>query len=175
MKALNARGRPGQGDDSQGACRSDSGAAMPAAARTLPLSELTWVATDDGGRAARIEIHSPDATALRVAMQLPATDPDLSVRFAGAGADAKVFGPIPANTIAQDTATFGKFWTPVLEGDVATIEFHAGADVVLTGVTLTLPQVSHQVVGNAESARAVAPRPSAKLATRRAATSTSPA
>ena len=112
--------------------------------------------TNDGGRSARIEIHSPDATALRVAMQLPAANPDLSVRFAGAGANAKVFGPIPANTIAQDTAAFGKFWSPVLEGDTATIEFHAGADVALGGLTLTLPQVSHQVVGNAEL-RSLAP------------------
>ncbi len=156
MKALNARGGQARATTPK-ALAVGFGREMPAAARTLPLSELTWVATDDGGRAARIEIHSPDATALRVAMQLPATNPDLSVRFAGAGANAKVFGPIPANTIAQDTANFGKFWTPVLEGDVATIEFHAGADVVLTGVTLTLPQVSHQVVGNAEL-RALSPK-----------------
>ena len=126
------------------------GREMPVGERNVLLSALTWVATGDGGRSARIEIHSPNATALRVAMQLPATDPDLTVQFAGAGADARVFGPVPANAVAQDTERFGQFWSPVLPGDVATIEFHAGPGVVLDGLMLTLPRVSHQVVGNAE-------------------------
>ena len=45
---------------------------------------------------------------------------------------------------------FGQFWSPVLEGDVATIEIHAGAGVQVDGLTLTLPRVAHQVVGSAE-------------------------
>jgi lysyl endopeptidase len=126
------------------------GRVLPGVAATIPLSTLTWLATGDGGRAARIEIRSPDAKALRVAMQLPVTDPDLSVRFIGSGADATVFGPIPANTIAEDTQRFGQYWSPVLSGDVATIEFHAGPGAELDGLALTLPRVSHQVVGNAE-------------------------
>ena len=126
------------------------GREVPTAARTIPLSSLTWVGTTDGGRVAQIEIHSPNATALRVAMQLPATDPDLTVQFAGQGVDAKAFGAIPANTIAQDTARYGKFWSPVLEGEVATIEFRAGPGVALDGVVLTLPRVAHQVANNSE-------------------------
>jgi lysyl endopeptidase len=126
------------------------GRVLPGAAATIPLSTLTWLATSDGGRAARIEVRSPDAKAMRVAMQLPATDPDLSVRFVGSSADAVVFGPIPANTIAEDTERFGLYWSPVLPGDVATIEFHAGPGAELDGLVLTLPRVSHQVVGNAE-------------------------
>ena len=123
---------------------------MPPAARNVALSALTWVATGDGGRSARIEIQSPTAAALRVALQMPASAPDLTVQFAGTGAGATVHGPVPANVIAQDTARFGQFWSPVLEGDVATIEFHAGPGVVPDGLLLALPRVSHQVVGNAE-------------------------
>jgi lysyl endopeptidase len=122
------------------------GRAIPAGVSTIPLASLTWVPTSDGGRAARIEVRSPNATALRVAMRLPSTDPDLSVRFAGSAADATVFGPIPANAIAEDTERFGQFWSPVLSGDTATIEFQAAAGAELDGVTLTLTRVSHQVV-----------------------------
>ena len=126
------------------------GREMPPAARAIPLSELAWIADGDGGQSARIEIRSPNATALRVAMRLPATGSGLSVRFAGSGAGARVFGPFPASAIALDAERFGEFWSPVLEGDVATIEFHAGRGVTLDGLTLALSQVAHQVVGNAE-------------------------
>jgi len=126
------------------------GRELPATARTIHLSALTWTADGDGGRAARIQIRSPNAAALRVAMQLTATDADLSVRFAGSGAAATVFGPIPASAIAQDVARFGQFWSPVLEGDVATIELRVGSGVPVDDLTLVLPRVAHQVAGNAE-------------------------
>src|SRR5207237_1302659 len=79
----------------------------------------------DGTRAAKLQIVSPDAAALRVALQVSATDPDLSVRFSGNAPNAGVFGPIPANTIANDTARFGMFSSPERDGDVAPREFHA--------------------------------------------------
>ena len=133
------------------------GRALPIAMRTISLASLAWVATEDGGRAARIEIRSPNARALRVAMQFAVTDSGLTVRFAGEGAEAKVFGPISLDVIAQDTAHFGEFWSPVLAGEVATLEFHAAAGMVLDGLQLTLPRVSHQVVRNAEL-RALSPK-----------------
>jgi hypothetical protein len=127
------------------------GRELPPAARTIHLSALTWTADADGegGRSARIEIRSPDAAALRVALQLPANESGVTVRFAGRDG-ATIFGPYSANAVAQDTVRFGQFWSPVLEGDVATIEFHAGAGVQVGGLTLTLPRVAHQVAGNAE-------------------------
>jgi lysyl endopeptidase len=125
------------------------GREMPIAARTIALSALTWVADTDGGRSARFEIRSPNAAALRVAMQLSTTAAGLTVRFAG-GDGATIFGPFPADAIADDAARFGQFWSPVLEGDVATIEFHAGAGVAVDGVKLALPRVAHQVIGNAD-------------------------
>ncbi len=73
------------------------------------------------------------------------------MRFAGSAAGAQVFGPVPGNAIAQDTARFGQFWSPVLAGDVATIEFHAGPGVSdVDALTLTLPRIAHQMVGNGE-------------------------
>ena len=122
------------------------GRELPAAARTVPLSELTWIAAPDGGRTARIEIASPGAAALRVALVLPAAHPDLSVRFAGSAPNATVFGDYPVNAIAEESMRSGLFWSPVLAGDTAIIEFHAAADASIAGVTLHIPRVSHQLV-----------------------------
>ncbi|MBA3776927.1 MAG: trypsin-like peptidase domain-containing protein [Betaproteobacteria bacterium] len=121
---------------------------LPHATRNVRLSELTWVATADGGRAARIEVRSPGAAAIRVAMTL-ATDVELTLRFVGQGSASTVFGPVSARTLIDDTARFGQFWSPVLEGDTATIELHAGAGVGVENVVVGLPRVSHHVVGGA--------------------------
>ncbi|HQR10056.1 MAG TPA: trypsin-like peptidase domain-containing protein [Casimicrobiaceae bacterium] len=126
------------------------GRVVPAPARAIALSELNWVTVRDGaigsGRSARIEIRSPGAAAMRVALQLPATESDLTIRFAGSTAGARVFGPVPASAVSRDTKRFGEFWSPVVEGDVATIEVHAGPGVALDDLVLTLPRVSHHVV-----------------------------
>src|SRR5207244_2870701 len=102
-----------------------------------------------GTRSAKLHIVSPDAAALRVALQVSATDPDLSVRFSGNAPNAEVFGPIPANTIANDTARFGMFWSPALDGDVATIEFHADVGAKIGGVTLIVPRIAHHLITGA--------------------------
>jgi len=125
------------------------GRELPLETRTIRLHELAWTDDGDGGRVARIEIGSPGAAALRVAMQLPKSDADLTVRFAGRDGTT-IFGPFFAAEIANDAERFGQFWSPVLAGDVATIEFRAGPGVEVGGLTLTLPRVAHQVAGNRE-------------------------
>jgi hypothetical protein len=119
---------------------------VPARSSRVPLRSLAWQTLDDGSRAARLDVASPGAAALRVALALPATDPALSVRFAGNGARAEVFGPIPANAVARDALRVGTYWSPVLEGDVATIEFHVEASAAIPDVTLAVTRVAHQVV-----------------------------
>jgi hypothetical protein len=126
------------------------GRELPAAAHTVPLPELTWIAAADGGRTARIEIASPGAAALRVALVLPATHPDLSVRFAGSAANATVFGDYPVNAIAEESMRSGVFWSPVLAGDTAIIELHAAADASIAGVVLRVPRISHMLVTGAD-------------------------
>lgn len=123
---------------------------LPSGSRTLLLNQLAWQTLSDGTRVARIEVTSPGAAATRLALQLPRADPDLAVSFSGTGAHAQVFGPYPANRIASDTADFGQYWTPVLEGPSAILEFTAPASARLTGQVLTLALVSHQVAAPAE-------------------------
>jgi hypothetical protein len=122
------------------------GRAIPAASQSVALGSLAWQALPDGSRAARVEVQSKGAAALRVALQLPAVDPDVEVRFTGSASGAAVFGPVAANAVAAQTAHYGSYWSPVLRGDTAIIELHAPAGVALAGATLGLTRVSHQVV-----------------------------
>ena len=119
---------------------------VPASGSSIPLAALDWQTLPDGSRAAKIDVLSPDAKAIRVALALPAMDTGVSLRFSGNGDLAQVFGPIPANTVAGDTQRFGIFWSPVLDGDTATIEIHVDADTSVPAVPLTIARVSHQVV-----------------------------
>lgn len=122
---------------------------VPANQTTIELAGLSWVTLADGSRAATLDVASPGAAALRVALRLSALDPGIEVRFAGNGSHAQVFGPIPANAIASDASRFGVYWSPVLDGDVAHLEFHVDAGVAIPGAALTVAKVSHQVVAPA--------------------------
>ena len=119
---------------------------VPATSRSIPLATLAWQTLSDGSHAARIDVVSPGAAALRVALQVPSLDPGVTLRFTGNGSLARVFGPVPADAAASDTKRFGRFWTPVLDGDVATVELHVQAGVRIPAAVLDVAGVSHQVV-----------------------------
>ena len=122
---------------------------LPDASRSIALDALAWQPLPDGSRAARIDITSTGAAALRVALALQRTDTGITLRFAGNGAQARVFGPIPANAIAADTARFGMFWSPVLEGDTAILEIQVEPGVRVQGLVLGIVKLSHQLVAPA--------------------------
>jgi hypothetical protein len=121
------------------------GREVPPAARRIVLADLTWVATGDGNRAARIEVASPGAAALRVALRLPAQAPALSVRFVGTAATATVFGP----DVFDSAKASGVQWSPVLAGDTAIIELKIPDGTALEDAVLEIPRVSHQLVTGA--------------------------
>ncbi|HEV8501004.1 MAG TPA: trypsin-like serine protease [Casimicrobiaceae bacterium] len=116
---------------------------VPAAERTIALGSLSWQGTADGGRAAQIVVTSPGAVGLRVALQMAATDPDIVIRLKGDDPHAVAIGPIAANELAQSTAKFGEWWSPILEGSHATIEISVSAAVDVSKVTMVLSRVSH--------------------------------
>lgn len=77
---------------------------------------FSWVALPDGGYAARVEVSSPGAAALRLGLSTDATDPDVAVRFTGAATGAPVYGPYPGNALAEAARRDGAFWSPVSRG-----------------------------------------------------------
>jgi hypothetical protein len=122
---------------------------VPESSRRVPLATLPWQALANGTRVAKIDVASPGAAALRVALRMSTADAGTTLRFSGNGAHAQTFGPVAAAAVANDSVNFGSYWSPVLEGDVATIEFRVAAAFPLPDALLTLAKVSHQVVAPA--------------------------
>ena len=123
---------------------------VESASRVIALDTLGWRTAADGSRAARIEVQSPDAAALRVALRLSSDVAGMTLRFAGAQAGAAVFGPYHAAMIRADNTSFGTFWSPVLAGDTAIVEVSVPASTKLSSQRLTIDAVSHQLVAPAQ-------------------------
>ena len=119
---------------------------IPAGSQVVALSSLHWQALADGGRGARLAVVSPGAAALRVALAMPTSASGVVLRFSGNGLNAQTFGPIAATDVSADVVRFGAFWSPVLDGDTATIELHVPSGARIPDVSLTLSRISHQVV-----------------------------
>jgi lysyl endopeptidase len=131
---------------------------VPEALRNIALGTLEWQGTADGGRAAQVVVASPGAAALRVALQMQQTDPDIVIRLQGDDPRAKAMGPFAANEIAEATGKVGEWWSPVLEGSRATIEIAVSADVDVSKVTLTLSRISHLTRAGAALAPGASPK-----------------
>jgi hypothetical protein len=114
--------------------------------RRIELSSLTWTTTAEGARVARVEVASLGAAGITVAVRLPAMQPDATLRYAAATA-TQAIASVPANTVAQATARFGEYWSPVIDGERAAIEIEVPKDASLAGVALEIARVSHLVVG----------------------------
>jgi lysyl endopeptidase len=126
---------------------------LPATIGDVRLSDLAWTPVADGGVAARITVTSPGAAALRVALQLKNAPSQLVLRFTGSSTDA-VFGPIAAATLAAQSP----YWSPVLEGETATVEFALPAGAAVGDATLLVPMISHLVVADVALREADPPR-----------------
>jgi hypothetical protein len=118
---------------------------VPAAEQMIDLAALDWRDAGDGMRAARIEVRSPGAAALRVAIGRGSALPGVTLRFSGTGDAAKTFGPYSRAEAQQAIDRFGAFWSPLLKGDTAVIELALPAAAKPAG-KLVLPKVSHAVV-----------------------------
>jgi hypothetical protein len=119
---------------------------VPADMQVQPLASLPWVTLADGVRAAKVDVVSPGAAAVRVALELHEAVAGMTLRFTGNGERAEPFGPVTAADVAADTARFGMSWSPVLDGDAATIEIRIEADAAIPDASLAIARVSHQVV-----------------------------
>jgi lysyl endopeptidase len=106
--------------------------------RNLPLAALPWQALADGSRVARLELSAADAPAFRLAYRLNGPVDGLQVRFAGNARD-EVY-------LSQSLPNAEVTWSPVLEGDVATIELRLMPEFQAAQFDLSFEQLSHLVV-----------------------------
>jgi lysyl endopeptidase len=112
---------------------------IPDGDHSLTLAALPWQSLADGGKAAQIVVRSPGAAALRLSLRMASSQSGVSVRFQSSA--SQVYGPFTAPQIAE-TKTF---WSPVLEGDSATLEIYLPPGVAPQSVDLRMPRISHLV------------------------------
>ena len=115
------------------------GREVPAMARTTPLA---WLEVP-GGMAAHIEVTSSEALALRVGLAVVRLPRGAELRFAGADRMDVVYGPFTAMDVL---AAGGTYWSPVLEGETATVEVFVPAGIAHAQVSLGVGLVSHLFV-----------------------------
>ena len=113
-------------------------------ARPLPSAgELRWTAVA-GGQAAQAAVTSPQAAALRLAIDLAGVPPNVEMVFFGSAAPGRLVGPIRVGDIADRTAAW---WSPVTEGDTQTVEFFVPAGAQARTLPLRITRVSHLFAG----------------------------
>ncbi|MCL2297469.1 MAG: hypothetical protein FWC38_07885 [Proteobacteria bacterium] len=103
---------------------------------------LNWQPHGDG-HVAQLVVTSPDAHAMRVALQLDALPDDAEMRFSGSGEPERILGVISgkeANGLRDDRNVY---WTPVTEGDTQNIEIYLPSSVKTEDIRIHLDGVSH--------------------------------
>ncbi|HET9470860.1 MAG TPA: hypothetical protein VFO24_07120, partial [Usitatibacter sp.] len=110
----------------------------------LPAAkDLAWLPVE-GGYAAQMAITSPDAAALRVAIDLAGTPGDVQMVFFGSKDPARLLGPVRVSDIADRTAPW---WSPVTEGETQTVELFAPGTGDPRGLAIRAAKVSHLFTG----------------------------
>jgi lysyl endopeptidase len=114
---------------------------LPAAAdRRIALARLPWQALSDGSLAARVAVTSPTAAGVRLHIGLSGVAGVIAARFKSTQDSGRVYF---ADTGAL-TGTAG-YWSPVLEGETAIVEFSLPPGAVPQG-DLTVQSVGHLLI-----------------------------
>jgi hypothetical protein len=117
---------------------------IPAAMQALPLSSLDWQTLPDGSKAVRISVVATDAAGLRVGYRVSGPAQGLAVRFAGNGRDEIYL----AESIGKQLQ-----WSPVLEGETATMELHLKRGFDASQFVVQLETLSHLIYVGADLGR----------------------
>lgn len=119
--------------------------ALPDGEKPLAMASLPWQSMPDGGKAARIVVSSPGAAAIRIGMTMTTAAADVALRFVGSAQPRQIYGPVSAREVVASK----RYWSPLLEGDAATLEIYLPPGVAATEVKLALPLISHLVTSAA--------------------------
>lgn len=110
---------------------------------TLAQPALSWRALGHGASAARVEISSPDALAVRAGLQVTALHPDVELRFAGSDHPDRIVAVVTAREAQRQVDAQGLYWTPSTDGQTQYIEIYRPAHVVAAMARLNAPQLVH--------------------------------
>src|SRR5215472_833476 len=118
---------------------------VPDLQQRIDLAALPWQAVSGGGKAARVEVRSPGAAAVRLGLEVSGPGPGVTFRFAGSNRPKQTFSPIPVSAIAPSKL----YWSPILEGEAGTLEINVPPGVDASGLRLRVSQISHLFVAGA--------------------------
>jgi len=113
---------------------------IPATAQVLPISSLDWQSLSDGSKVAFVTVTASEAAGMRVAYRVDGPSTGLDVRFAGSGRD---------EVYLADTAGKDLLWSPVLEGDTATMELHLKRGYDVSQFDVRVEMLSHMTSAGA--------------------------
>lgn len=111
-------------------------------AETSDLELLSWTPVD-GGSTARIDIVSPGASGLRVALKPDRLPDGVEIRVAGDDNAIDTVSAAEARTLVDGN---GVYWTAVTEGDRQQIELFVPAAIDVATVVPRIDAVSHLLV-----------------------------
>jgi lysyl endopeptidase len=120
--------------------------ALPAMASTQSRA-LEWMPVE-GGWGARWSVTSAQAKALRIGLAAAKTAPGLEIRFAGVGRPDTIYGPFTEADLAMSAGA--TYWSPVLEGETATVELFVRGNDMPGDISIALSQVSHLLASPAD-------------------------
>ena len=109
---------------------------------SLPLPaarDLPWSAVQDGF-AAQVAVSSPQAGAMRLALELAGVPDDVEMVFFGSDAPDRLVGPVRVGAIADRSAAW---WSPLTDGDTQTVEIFAPGGGDPRALPLRLSGASH--------------------------------
>ncbi|MBT2748192.1 MULTISPECIES: serine protease [unclassified Lysobacter] len=125
------------------------GFARNIARSNVDLKTLNWLPLADGGQAARFEVSSSGAVALRAGLALRGAGAK-AVKLHFAGNDGRVFEQSGADFAGNELG-----WSPVVAGDTVTVELVLPKGVNAKSLSLKIPQLSHLDVSPAASEKAI--------------------
>lgn len=128
-------------------------ASLEAAGATAPLLRWTAVA---GGAAARIDVRSPDALALRVGLDVRRMDGRVELRFAGSDAPDRVVAAITVAQAQRLVGADGLYWSPSTDGESQVIEVYRPSAVRAGAAQLRAPALSHLLANSRNDFKLVA-------------------
>jgi hypothetical protein len=107
---------------------------------TLPTAANVAWSKVDGGQAAQWSLASPDAAAVRLAIDLRGVPLDVEMVFFGSGSPGQLLGPVRVGDIADRSMPW---WSPPTEGETQTVEVFVPGARDPKALGLRIAQVSH--------------------------------
>ena len=114
-------------------------------------TRLHWQPTPDGGAIAAVRIASRSALGIRLGVRVVRLPASARLRFYSGGSTSAhevsgeaILNTLQSNRVAGDASDDAStYWSPLIDGDEATLEIELPPGISTSAVSIAVPQVSH--------------------------------